>query len=189
MKPRRAAWLLAAVAAAGVSRAQGTDEAERGRAIYNYRCYFCHGYSGDAKTLAATYLIPPPRDFQSTAPAALPQARLLASIRDGVPGTSMKGFRGILSEAQVAEVAAFVRSEFLERRAPNTRYHTAANGWPGHDRYAAAFPFARGEIALDSDPRTLSPAQAEGRRLFMETCITCHDRARVERSGPVWQLR
>ena len=29
---------------------------ERGRAIYNFRCYFCHGYSGDARTLAATYL-------------------------------------------------------------------------------------------------------------------------------------
>ena len=36
---------------------------ERGRAIYNFRCYFCHGYAGDARTLAAGMLSPSPRDF------------------------------------------------------------------------------------------------------------------------------
>ncbi len=41
------------------------DTHEQGRAVYNFRCYFCHGYSGDAKTLAATYLQPPPRDFSA----------------------------------------------------------------------------------------------------------------------------
>ncbi len=41
------------------------DKHKRERAIYNFRCYFCHGYSGDAKTLASTYLKPQPRDFTS----------------------------------------------------------------------------------------------------------------------------
>ena len=27
-------------------------ENEHGRAVYNFRCYFCHGYSGNARTLA-----------------------------------------------------------------------------------------------------------------------------------------
>ena len=39
--------------------AAASDSHETGRAIYNFRCYFCHGYSGDAQTLAARYLSPP----------------------------------------------------------------------------------------------------------------------------------
>ena len=175
--------------ATGAALAGPSPEVERGRAIYNFRCYFCHGYSGDARTLAATYLVPPPRDFQSTDPRALPLPRMTRSIREGVPGTSMKGFKGILSDAQIAEVAAFVGSEFLERRAPNTRYHTIENGWPNHERYSPAFPFARGEIELDRDERLLSASERDGRTLFLSTCITCHDRAKVARPGPIWQSR
>ena len=47
-------------------------------------------------------------------------------------------------------VAAFVESEFVQRKAPNTVYHTEANGWPDHQRFRAAFPFVRGEIQLDA---------------------------------------
>jgi len=39
------------------------DLHELGRKVYNFRCYFCHGYSGDARTVAASQLLPPPRDF------------------------------------------------------------------------------------------------------------------------------
>jgi cytochrome c oxidase cbb3-type subunit 3 len=160
---------------------------EKGRAVYNFRCYFCHGYSGDARTLASTYMERKPRDFQSAAASDYPTPRLAAAVRDGVPGTPMKAFRGILTADEIAAVAAFVRSEFLEKRAPNTAYHTLENGWPNHRRYAAAFPFARGEIPLDTDAAKLSESQKRGRELFMTTCITCHDRARVLDSGPVWQ--
>jgi cytochrome c oxidase cbb3-type subunit III len=186
---RRAAALILACLAATAAFAENSSEVERGRAIYNYRCYFCHGYSGDARTLAATYLVPRPRDFQSTDARALPLPRMARSIREGVPGTSMRGFKGILTDAQIAQVAAFVSSEFLERRAPNTRYHTVENGWPNHERYAPAFAFARGEIALDRDERLLSASERNGKALFLSTCITCHDRAKVTRPGPIWQSR
>jgi cytochrome c oxidase cbb3-type subunit 3 len=174
---------LAALIAASASAA----DPGRGREVYNFRCYFCHGYSGDARTLAATYLEVKPRDFQAADPAQFPVERIAARVRDGVPGTAMKGFRGILTEQEVEDVAAFVRDEFVEKRAPNTRYHTVENGWPDHGRYAAAFPFARGEIALDADPRGLGEAGRAGRELFLSACITCHDRARVNDPGPVWE--
>lgn len=186
---KRAAGLLLACLASIAAWAENPPAVERGRAIYNYRCYFCHGYSGDARTLAATYLVPPPRDFQSTDASALPLPRMARSIREGVPGTAMKGFRGILSDAQISDVAAFVTSEFLERRASNTRYHTAVNGWPDHQRHERAFPFARGEIALDRDEGLLSASERSGKALFLSTCITCHDRAKVSRPGPIWQSR
>jgi cytochrome c oxidase cbb3-type subunit 3 len=196
---RAAAALLAGVcmlllAACGpapvpVATAPSAATLERGRAIYNFRCYFCHGYSGDAKTLAATYLQTPPRDFRATRPQDLPREAMLAAIRDGRPGTAMKGFRGILDEAEMQAVAEFVRDEFMEKQAPNTRYHTRENGWPDHERHAAAFPFARGEIAIDTPWEQLTMTQQQGLRLFRSACISCHDHGRVNDPGQVWESR
>jgi len=182
--------LLARAPSATPPTAQAAaDTHERGRAIYNFRCYFCHGYSGDARTLAATYLQPRPRDFRAASPADLPQARIAAVVRDGKPGTAMKGFHGILDSAEIDAVAAFVAREFVRDKAPNTAYHTAANGWPGHEKHAVAFPFARGEVALDTPVEQLSAVQRQGRQLFLTSCISCHDRARVDDDGPAWSAR
>jgi cytochrome c oxidase cbb3-type subunit 3 len=181
------------VALSGCDRADATAAAtvaaqqhERGREIYNFRCYFCHGYSGDAKTLASTYLNPPPRDFTTS---ALAPKQIALTLRVGRDGTAMKSFRGVLNDAEIEAVAAFVAREFVRDKAPNTAYHTARNGWPQHERFATAFPFARGEIALDTPIESLTAAQRGGRHLFLSTCISCHDRARVQDEGPAWSAR
>jgi cytochrome c oxidase cbb3-type subunit 3 len=101
----------------------------------------------------------------------------------------MKSFAGILSAREIEAVAAFVEREFVRDKAPNTAYHTPENGWPRHERFAGAFPFARGEIALDAPLETLGEAEREGRRLFLGSCISCHDRARVADEGPAWSSR
>ena len=49
--------------------------------------------------------------------------------------------------------------------------------------------YARGEIALDADDHSLNDSQRRGKALFLSTCITCHDRAKVDRPGPIWQAR
>ena len=46
-------------------------------------------------------------------------------------------------------------------------------------RYKAAFPFALGEIPLDVPQEQLNKEQLAGYRLFMTSCISCHDRSRV----------
>lgn len=181
-----AALLLLLTAAAGFWRAQADDAHERGRAVYNARCYFCHGYSGDARTLAASYLQPPPRDFTQGGLAA---GDVAATVRAGRAGTAMKSFGGVLSAAEIDAVAAFVVREFGRDRAPSTAYHTAANGWPGHERHSAAFPFARGERALDTPDEELDDTLRAGRALFLSACISCHDRGRVRDEGPVWAAR
>jgi len=182
--------LLARPPAATTAVASTPAEAhERGRAIYNFRCYFCHGYSGDARTLAATYLQPAPRNFRAANPAELPLARIAAVVRDGKPGTAMQGFHGILDAAEIDAVAGFVAREFVQDKAPNTAYHTVANGWPGHEKHAVAFPFARGELPLDTPVEQLSPVQQQGRQLFLTACVSCHDRARVQDEGPAWSAR
>ncbi len=159
---------------------------EQGRAIYNYRCYFCHGYSGDAKTLTSTYLTPPPRDFTRTRPEDLSPESMIEVVTAGKPGTAMHGFSRLLNRRQIAAVVAFVRDEFIDNQRINTRYHTLENGWPDHDRYSIAFPFATGSIPLDTDWAQLTPQQSRGKQLFLTSCITCHDRALLRDEGEIW---
>ena len=177
-----------AAAAAGSAPPSETTM-ELGRAVWNYRCYFCHGYSGDAKTLATTYLNPKPRDFRATSPQEMPHDRVMAAVRNGVPNTAMKGFTGILNDQEMQAVSEFLRHEFMVKKNENTRYHTKENGWPDHDRHAAAFPFARGELAIDTPWDKLTPEQQQGMRLFRTACITCHDHGKVNDPGKVWESR
>lgn len=161
----------------------------QGQKIYNERCYFCHGYSGDAKTLAASYLNPPPRAFTATDPAKLTRKKMVEAISHGRPGTAMKSFATLLSAEDIDAVVEFVRVTFMLGRGRNTAYHTSENGWPNHERYAAAFPFALGEIPLDMPWEKLTAQQQAGKRLFMSSCISCHDRAKVRDEGVVWDPR
>ena len=162
------------------------DLHEQGRTIYNYRCYFCHGYSGDAKTLTSTFLSPAPRDFTRTDPESLSRQSMIKTVKEGKPGTAMHGFERVLTDQEITTVVEFVRTEFMLEQRPNTRYHTAANGWPNHDRYQDAFPFATGAIPLDKPWLQLSPAQTRGKRLYLNSCVTCHDRAVVSDEGEIW---
>jgi cytochrome c oxidase cbb3-type subunit 3 len=114
---------------------------------------------------------------------------MIQAIRDGRPGTAMAAFSNRLSEHEITAVADFVRDEFIRKKAVNTRYHTAEAGWPNHDRYRAAFPFATGEIPLDTPEEKLAPEQLAGRQLFMTSCVSCHDRAKVNADPVQWELR
>jgi len=155
----------------------------RGRKVYNYRCYFCHGYDGDARTEAAAMLDPVPRDF--TAARDLTRADILEALRQGRPGTAMKDFSALLSPREMRDVAAYVAEVFVACGAHNTRYHTAENGWPDHrERYGQALPFATGAIALDAPARSLSARQKRGRALFRSACISCHE-GRIDAAAPL----
>lgn len=169
--------------------APASAEHELGRRIYNFRCYFCHGYSGNAQTLASTYLNPKPRDFIATSPEQISRAQMLDAITNGRNGSAMRGFKGILPPSDIAAVTDFVRQEFMVSKATNTRYHTPENGWPTHERYAAAFPFATGQIAIDAPAELMTPEQRAGRRLYMASCVSCHDSSKVRDPGAAWELR
>jgi cytochrome c oxidase cbb3-type subunit III len=179
---------VAQTANVSASAATSSDH-ELGRSIYNFRCYFCHGYSGDAQTLASSYLDPRPRDFNATLAEKLSRDSMLEAVNKGRSGTAMRGFEGILKPAEIALVTDFVRREFMINKATNTRYHTAENGWPNHERYAAAFPFATGKIMLDTAAENMTPEQRAGHRLFMASCVSCHDRAKVSEPGAAWESR
>ena len=92
-----------------------------GRKIYNKHCYYCHGYSGNAKTLASTYLTPPPRDFTSTAIDGLSFESMLQTVRNGRPGTAMKDYAGRLSGREISAVVNYVRNAFMLDKQENLR--------------------------------------------------------------------
>lgn len=160
-----------------------------GRHVYNNYCYFCHGYSGNAKTLAASYLTPPPRDFTRLQLADISREAMLESVTHGREGTAMMAFASVLSHAEIEAVVDYVRAAFIAGDEINSRYHTLENGWDDHARYASAFPFALGEIALDRPVEQLTSLQREGRQLFITACITCHDRSRIDDEGEFWDPR
>lgn len=173
---------------------------EAGRKIYNFRCYFCHGYSGNAQTVAASFLTPPPLDFTHADPARLTTEHVVTVLRNGKPGTAMQSFKNVLNDSEMEQLAEFVIDEFVRRKAPNTHYHTTANGWPDHQRYQAAFPFATGEIPVNRAWENLSQEQARGKRLFLSSCVICHDRggaavaktenhSRPDSAGVIWESR
>jgi len=162
---------------------------DKGRKVYDFYCYQCHGYSGDARTLASTYLDPQPRNFAATAPEALTQERMVDAVTHGRTGTAMVSFASVISTEEIDAVVGYIRNSFMQDERPNLIYHTRENGWADHDRYAPAFPFASGEIPLDRPWEQLTEEQRHGKDLFMQSCISCHDRAVVEDEGAIWELR
>lgn len=111
---------------------------------------------------------------------------MLETVALGKPDTGMKSFESLLTDKEIELVVDFVRREFMQERAVNTRYHTKANGWPNHERYRSAFPFATGELTIDTPWDQLTSDQQRGLTMFMNTCISCHDRAKVKTEGNHW---
>lgn len=114
---------------------------------------------------------------------------MIRVVTQGKPGTAMMGFSAVLSATDIEAVVDFVRVEFMLNKRANTKYHTVENGWPEHERYRIAFPFALNEIALDTPWEELTAEQQQGKHLFMSACVTCHDRARVQAEGEIWESR
>lgn len=111
---RRAARTSLAIvlAAAGGAPAQEPP----GGALYQKYCSQCHGANGDGQGVAASRLMPRPRDFtagkfkvRTTPNGALPtDDDLLGILRDGMPYTSMPGWSH-LPDAQLREFVEAVK--------------------------------------------------------------------------------
>ena len=114
---------------------------------------------------------------------------MIEAVTNGRKNTAMKSFSRSLSPKEIEAVVDFVRLEFMTNKAENTRYHTVENGWPDHEKYKPAFPFALGQIPLDTPWESLTLEQQAGKRIYLQSCVTCHDRARVEDEGVIWEPR
>jgi mono/diheme cytochrome c family protein len=87
-----------------------------GKTVYARRCAICHGPEGRGNGPAAPSLHPRPRDFtggvfklKSLAGAHAPSQRdMRLLLNQGMPGTSMPGWAGVLTEVQMNAVADYV---------------------------------------------------------------------------------
>ncbi len=83
-----------------------------GKDLYKFRCEVCHGEQGMGDGIAADTLYPRPRDFSlglfkyKTSPGTLPprDEDMQQTIRDGLKGTGMPGWKSLMSEEQIASL-------------------------------------------------------------------------------------
>lgn len=161
------AWLLATWAAgawAAGSSAPSTagfaPSEARGEPVYRKACAACHGDQGDGQGHGAAYLEPRPRDFtsgtfkfRSTPNGELPtDADLVRIVADGVPGTQMPAWKGILTDREMADVVAYLKG------------------------FSADFRDGVPEALTIPEPPPESPASiTEGRMVYMlMECWACH---------------
>lgn len=130
-----------------------------GRTVYQTRCAVCHGEKGDGKGPAATGMNPPPRDFTAgqyrvrSTPPGQPAtgADLYRSISNGMAGTAMVAWSGLLPEERWALV------DYLQSLSP---------------RFAGPEPRS---IHVPPAPPTSGEAVTRGRDVFVRfACASCH---------------
>jgi len=108
-------------------------------------------------------------------------------VTHGKAGTAMMGFAKLLTENDIDSVIAFIQQAFIRGKKENTRYHTAENGWFNHEKYQDAFPFVSGELAIDDPWEELTDQQKLGKRLYLSSCISCHDHGKVRNTEQIWR--
>jgi mono/diheme cytochrome c family protein len=90
-------------------------DAAKGRQVYASSCALCHGDAGDGRGEAAGALNPRPSNLTDAASVGkLSDWDLYRVIRDGGPAlglaATMQGFKPLLPDPEMRDVAAFVRS-------------------------------------------------------------------------------
>jgi DMSO reductase family type II enzyme heme b subunit len=107
--------LLTVTATAGLS---AQTDAEQGKAVYEKWCAQCHGETGAGDGPASTWMLPRPRDFtmalyqiRSTASGLLPtDADIAHAIDEGLPGTSMPGWKDKLPAGDRRALLAYIKT-------------------------------------------------------------------------------
>ena len=132
-------------------------------ATYKALCLRCHGEKGDGLGPIAPHLDPAPRDFTKDAfMNSKPEARLLASVRQGVAGTSMPNWGKVLDDGQAKAVLGYIQATFTKE--------------PRHELKPRQVP------AGNPVPATPESA-ARGEAQFVNRCAGCHGR-KADGKGP-----
>lgn len=93
---------------AGKSLPAGADAAA-GKEVFTTNCAACHGAEGHGDGPAGAALDPKPRDLSAFAPE-VGDDYLFWRVNTGVPGTAMVGWKGILTDEQIWDVIAYIRT-------------------------------------------------------------------------------
>jgi len=92
-----------------------TGDFSAGKEFFMDNCFTCHGKTGKGDGPRAYFNIPRPRNFTSPeSQQMLNRVRLFYGIKAGRVGTVMPSWGKVLSDQQIANVAEFVFSEFIQ---------------------------------------------------------------------------
>lgn len=159
-------WSRAAPEAASDPPAPTADtaQAERaGRLLYQANCAICHGAAGRGDGPAALSLNPRPSDFtQHMAAGKHTDEQILLWIRDGFPGSAMPAWGQRLSEPQMRQLVAYLRTFAPPASAAGAAPSPAADPPTAALRAADPIPpliFARHGNLWRSDGRATPPRQ------------------------------
>ena len=94
---------------AGKTNPLGDDAATEGAKVFHSNCEACHGPHGHGDGPAGQSLDPRPKNLAELQEVA-GDDYLFWRISTGRPGTSMVGWDGILTEQQIWQTIAFIRT-------------------------------------------------------------------------------
>jgi len=130
---------------------------------YKTYCARCHGEKGDGLGPVALYVDPAPRDLTKVAfMNSKPKDRFVASIKEGVHGTSMPAWKNVLNDAQVNSLVDHVYATFVKEK--------------GRELKVRNLP-ERNPVPASKD------AVARGEKTFVARCAGCHGR-KADGKGP-----
>ena len=143
------------------SAAAKSGVAAKGKEIYDKRCTWCHGAEGAGDGAAKDRLNPPPRDFTSgnykirtsNFEDMVPNDDdVFRMIRDGMPGTAMPGWSDMLSEQDMWDLTAYVKS-FASYDKPPTK-----------------------QVDFGTQVKSSAESIEKGKKLFEDgdRCVECH---------------
>jgi len=111
VRPDSSAWATLLLAGLLLPMDATASDLEKRRAVYETRCAPCHGSGGTGDGPAAAAITPKPRNFRDAQfwkGRTREQLRLV--VKQGRPGTLMAPFEGVLSEAEIDDVVAYLES-------------------------------------------------------------------------------
>lgn len=132
-------------------------------ALYAELCARCHGPEGKGDGVIANYLDPRPRDLSKGAfMKTKTRERLIASVENGVAGTSMAPWGAVLGPARTAELVDYVLGTFPQG---NTRL-------PKERKVPTENPVAFSAASV-----------LRGQAIFLDRCWGCHGK-KADGHGP-----
>jgi cytochrome c oxidase cbb3-type subunit 2 len=126
----------AAIALASTTSAAAQNNVQTGKRVYDAHCVECHGRNGRGDGPSAALVVPRPLDFtsgkykiRSTETGSLPtDDDLIASVSNGLPGSSMPAWGRLLKPDDIRAVVAYLKS--LTPRFTNETTRPVALGAP-----------------------------------------------------------
>ena len=148
------------------------QEFDQSQAIYDTYCLSCHGENMDGNGEVAELLEPYPRNFTKYQFVIAYKYRFKNSLLNGVAGSAMPPWKGVLSTNEIEQLVEFIEMKILDE-APVQAYSRIDATMP-----AIGDPDDR--LFLDKADKNIKPLVAgnpsDGYEAFNKYCVSCHGR-------------